>query len=863
MRQYVEQKKRVGEAVLLFRMGDFYETFYEDAVLCARVLGIALTSRNKGAKDEIPLAGIPYHALEGYLKKLVQAGYRVAISEQLEDPKAAKGVVKRDVVRIVTAGTLTDEALLAENDDNTLAAVCLRGDDVGVAMIELAGGRFELIDVTGETVIDTLVRHRPAEILIDDERSAELERIAAQLRDLCGTSITRRLAHEFTPYQAEKSLLEHFEAATLAGFGIDEIDASVCAAGCIIQYLGETQKTALAHVTSLRRRITSQFVQVDHSTYRSLEIERTLRTASREGTLLHAIDRTVHPIGGRRLRHWLRAPLTDESEIVARQDAVGYLRDHDEVRSRVRRSLGHMADVERIAGRVALSRTHPRDLAGLGVTLELLPPLASELAESHLKYLSDIADDLTGLTDLAALLKRAIKEDPPLGLREGGFIADGYDAELDRLRSIGRDGRTWLAEYQQSESKRTGIANLKVGFNKVFGYYLEISNSNRAEVPPEYVRKQTIKNAERYITDELKKYENEVLTAQDRSNDLEYRLFEQLRVQVAAEMTPLLRVADALGRLDCIAGFAEVAVERRYVRPELASDGRLEIRDGRHPVLDQTLGDDFVPNDCLMTGPDHRVFIITGPNMAGKSTYIRQVALLTLLAQTGSFVPASAMNVSLVDRIFARVGSADEIMRGQSTFLVEMTEAANILHNATERSLVVLDELGRGTSTFDGLSLAWAITEHLAGELKCRSLIATHYHEMTELSELMHGVKNYNVAVKEYPAADDREQAIAFLHKIVEGGANQSYGIHVAKLAGIPKGVTQRAREVMEELQRGFERESKSPQLSRKKTRDDAQMMLFSEPGKELLDALRAIDPNTTTPLKALEIINEWKKRFG
>jgi len=862
MRQYVEQKKRVGETILLFRMGDFYETFYEDAVLCAKVLGIALTSRNKGAKDEIPLAGIPYHALEGYLKKLVQAGYRVAISEQLENPKEAKGVVRRDIVRIVTAGTLTDEALLADNDDNTLAALCIRGDDVGLAMIELAGGRFELIDVTGETVVDTLVRYRPAELLIDDDRHAETERIAQQIHELCGTSVARRGTHEFSSYQAEKSLLEHFEAVTLGGFGIDEIDASVCAAGCIIQYLAETQKTVLAHVRSLRRRVTSEYVQIDFSTYRSLEIERTLRTASRDGTLLHAVDRTVHPIGGRKLRHWLRAPLTAAGEIVARQDAVGYMNEHEDVRSRLRRALGQMADVERIAGRVALARTHPRDLAGLGATLEFLPGLAGELTESRLHYLVRIANDLTGLNDLAALLRRAIKKDPPLALREGGFVAEGYDAELDRLRSIGRDGRTWLAEYQQSESRRTGINNLKVGFNKVFGYYIEISNANRAEVPAEYVRKQTIKNAERYITDELKNYEHEVLTAQDRANDLEYRLFERLRVDVAAELSPLLRVADALGRLDCIAGLAEVAAERRYVRPELAGEGRLEIRDGRHPVLDQTLGDDFVPNDTAMTGADERVFIITGPNMAGKSTYIRQAALLTLLAQTGSFVPASAMTLSLVDRIFARVGSADEIMRGQSTFLVEMTEAANILHNATARSLVVLDELGRGTSTFDGLSLAWAITEHLAGELKCRSLIATHYHEMTELAELMRGVKNYNVAVKEQPGSDEREPAIAFLHKIVEGGANQSYGIHVAKLAGIPKGVTQRAREVMDELQRGFERESKSPQLSRKKTRDDAQMLLFAAPGQDLLDALREIDPNATTPLQALDILSEWKRRF-
>ncbi len=891
MRQYVDQKKRIGDAVLLFRMGDFYETFYEDAVLCAKVLGIALTSRNKGSVNEIPLAGIPYHALEGYLKKLVVAGYRVAISEQLENPKEAKGVVKRDIVRIVTAGTLTDEALLSEGDDNTLAAVCLRGGEAGLAMIELASGRFELIDVTNDTLVDALVCHAPDELLIDDERDEATERLARQVEQLCGTVITRRPAHELAAYQAEKSLLAHFGSATLAGFGLEAVDASVCAAGGIIQYLGETQKTALGHITSLRRRVTGDYVQLDHSTYRSLEIERTLRSASREGTLHHAIDRTVHPIGKRKLRHWLRAPLTDVEAIIARQDAVGLLQGDEPTRSRVRRALSQMADVERIASRVALARTHPRDLAALGQTLSALPDVAQVLTETRLKFLSTVADDLLGLSELATLLRRTLRDDPPPTQRDGGFIADGFDAELDRLRSIGHDGRTWLAEYQRKEAERTGIANLKVGFNKVFGYYIEISHASRGEVPPEYVRKQTIKNAERYITDELKKYEHEVLTAHERAVELEGKLFAGLCTTVAGEMAALLRVAGAIGRLDCVAGLAEVAVERRYVRPEFTTDGVLDIRDGRHPVLDQTLGDGFVPNDCVMSRSDGHTFVITGPNMAGKSTYIRQVALLTLLAQTGSFVPASAMTLAPVDRVFARVGSADEIMRGQSTFMVEMTEAANILHNATAQSLVVLDELGRGTSTFDGLSLAWAITEHLAAETRCRSLIATHYHEMTELSQIIRGVRNYNVAVREYTNADPGSESIVFLHKIVEGGANQSYGIHVARLAGIPRGVTDRAREVMEELQRGFERESKTPQLSRKKTKRCGQLSLFGEPGREpektkdapagtgpndsarnhggmgekdrkLLDALRETDVNRLTPLDALQRIAEWKRQL-
>ena len=861
MRQYVEQKRQVGDAILLFRMGDFYETFYEDAVLCSKVLGIALTSRSKG-DNPIPLAGIPYHALDGYLKKLVGAGYRVAISEQLEDPQEAKGVVRRGVVRIVTAGTLTEESLLEERDDNLLAAVCIRGSNVGLAVVELASGRFEVLDLTCDAALDELVRRGPAELLIDDERSGEVEGMAGQVRQLCGAAVTRRPTHEFSAYQAEKSLLEHFGVSTLAGFGCEAVDASWCAAGGVIQYLQETQKTALSHITAVQRRVSADYLQIDHSSWRSLEIERTIRSGSREGTLLQVVDRTVHPIGGRKLRHWLRAPLTSKDDILARQDAIEYLVNGDPVRSHLRDQLKRAADVERIAGRVGLARAAPRDLAALGRTLDTLPVIADELGDCRISFLADLVAGFEGLSDLADLLRRAVRDEPPGTTREGGFIKEGFDEELDRLRGVGRAGQSRLADFQRREIERTGINSLKVGFNRVFGYYLEVPNSSRGRVPPTYVRRQTIKNAERYITDELKQYETEVLTAEERALELEQRLFEDLCGQVAAEIGPLLRVADGIGRLDCVAGLAELAVQRRYVRPELLDEVGLDIRDGRHPVLDQTLGDGFVPNDAQMIGREARVFVITGPNMAGKSTYIRQVALLTLLAQTGSFVPAASMKFAVADRIFARVGASDEIMRGQSTFMVEMTEAANILHHATERSLVVLDELGRGTSTFDGLSLAWAITEHLADEIKCRTLVATHYHEMTELAELLRGVRNYNVAVREYPAAGGKDGGIVFLHRIVEGGTSKSYGVHVAKLAGIPKSVIRRSGEVLEELQRGFERESRTPQLSRKKSKNGDQMLLFREPGEELLDELGAMDPHQITPLEALQRIKEWKDRF-
>jgi len=861
MRQYADQKQRVGDAILLFRMGDFYETFYDDAVLCSKVLGIALTSRSKG-DNAVPLAGIPYHALDAYLGKLVAAGYKVAVSEQLEDPRQAKGVVRRDVVRIVTAGTLTDEGLLNDRDDNVLASICIRGQEAGLAFVELAGGRFEVVDVSLDDILDQLVRMRPAEVLIDDERGGPSEAVAEQVRQLCAAAITRRPPHEFTAYQAEKSLLDHFQVSTLAGFGFDGMNASLSAAGAVLQYLLETQKTALNHIAAIRRRLPSDFVQIDHSSWRSLEIDRTLRGGAHEGSLLHAVDRTVHAIGGRKLRHWLRTPLTDRDEILRRQEGVASFVADTLARERIRLGLKGLADVERIAARVALARASPRDLNSLGRALTVMPAIVEELGDNRGLFLHAVSSDLSGLTDLADLLRRAIRDDPAPGLREGGFIADGYDAELDRLRAVGADGQQWLADYQRRQIERTGIPSLKAGFNRVFGYYLEIPNSARGQAPSDFIRKQTVKNAERYITEELKNYESEVLTAQERANELEYALFERVREQVAAWMRALLSLADALGRLDCVAGLAELAVERRYVCPTMIDDGRMEIREGRHPVLDQTLGDAFVPNDTLMIGADARVFVITGPNMAGKSTYIRQVALLTLLAQVGSFVPAESMSFSIVDRIFARVGSSDEIMRGQSTFMVEMTEAANILHNATRASLVVLDELGRGTSTFDGLSLAWAITEHLANAVQCRTLVATHYHELTELSELLRNVRNYNVAVREYPASGGRDAGIIFLHKIIEGGASQSYGIHVARLAGIPPTVIQRSREVLDELQRAFAKESHSPQLSRKKTRDDAQLPLFREPGEELLEALRSIDPDRMTPIEALSRLQEWKAGF-
>ncbi|MFQ5491293.1 MAG: DNA mismatch repair protein MutS, partial [Phycisphaerae bacterium] len=798
-----------------------------------------------------------------YLTKLVRAGHSVAIAEQMEDARQAKGVVKREVVRIVTPGTLVDEALLDERSDNVLAAGWSEGQTVGLAAVELASGRFLAFDPADTDALDELVRLAPAELLIpqDTTEGSVLGRLADELKRSCGCGVTARPALEFAAYNAEQALRDQLGVTTLAGFGFETFDAGLQAAGAIVAYLKETQKRSLLHVSSIQRHRSSRFVQIDHNSWRSLEIDRTLREGRREGSLLAAIDRTVHPMGSRRLRRWVLAPLREPQSIRARQEVVGYFAEREAVRRNVRLALKNMADVERIAARVALGRAVPRDLAALRSTLLGLPQARQHLGEVAPPLLAELADSLTGLDQIAELLERAIRPDAPMTLREGGIIRDGYDAELDRLHALGRDGQTWLARYQQKQVEATGIGTLKVGFNRVFGYYIEISHAHKQAVPPDYVRKQTIKNAERYITDELKRFETEALSAEEKARDLETTLFERIGQRVARDIEGLMRVASAIGQIDALSGLAELAVAQRYVKPTLIDEPGLSIQGGRHPVLEQTLTDGFVPNDCDLHSPDARLLVITGPNMAGKSTYIRQIALITLLAQTGSFVPAEAMSFGPVDRIFARVGASDEIARGQSTFMVEMTEAANILNNATPRSLVVLDELGRGTSTFDGLSLAWAITEHLANNVGCLTLMATHYHELTELAQLLEGVKNFNVAVREVADADGQE-SIVFLHRIVPGGTDRSYGVHVAKLAGVPKIVIERSREVLGELEKGFQRETTTTPLSSQKTRQEQQLQLFANPAEEVARLLESLDVDRMTPLDALNRLKQLQERL-
>jgi DNA mismatch repair protein MutS len=789
MQQYQEAKKRHPGMLLLFRMGDFYELFDADAEAAARLLGLTLTSRDK----TVPMAGFPHHALEAYLRKLIQAGHRVAICDQVEDPALAKGLVRREVTRVVTPGTVTEDDLLDPRQSNHLAAVYPCGSSAGLAWVELSTGRFEATDVDWQRLADEFGRLAPSECLFAESTSDELA--SRWQQPAPGMTLTPRPDWTFDPASARAALFHHFGVTTLAGLGFDDGQPCLVAAGALLLYLQETLKASLAHLSRLRPYLPGQFLFLDEVTRRSLELTRTLRDGSREGSLLSVLDRSASPMGGRLLQEWLLTPLAERPAIESRLDAVAELQDDHRLREELRTGLGDIADLQRLTARVSTGRASPRDLAAVARTLGLLPRLKAKLT-ARSTLLGELESRLELFPDLREALDAALIDDPPLSAREGGVIRRGFDPELDELHEVARGGKEWIARFQAHEITRTGIPSLKVGFNKVFGYYIEITHTHVSKIPADYQRKQTLKNAERYITPELKEYEQKVLTAEDKIHQREYELFLALRDRVAMQTSRLLQTAEVLATLDVLAALAEVAASRQYCRPELCDEPVLEINDGRHPVLDQSLPPGtFVPNDVAM-GPQAGTFLlITGPNMAGKSVYIRQVALLTLLAQMGSFVPARRARIGLTDRIFTRVGASDELNRAQSTFMVEMTEAANILNNASPRSLVILDEIGRGTSTYDGVSLAWAITEHLHDQIGCRALFATHYHELAQLSEKLPLLRNCNVLVREW------QDEIIFLHKITPGSADKSYGIHVARLAGVPTDVLERAKEVLLELE--------------------------------------------------------------
>jgi DNA mismatch repair protein MutS len=789
MQQYRAAKEAHPGMLLLFRMGDFFETFGEDAELASRVLGLTLTSRDKA----IAMAGFPHHQLENYLRKLLHSGHRVAICDQVEDASQAKGLVRREVTRVVTPGTVTEDELLDPRKSNHLAAIHAAGNTVGLAWVELSTGAFHAADLPASRTGDELARLTPAECL-GAER--DIDKWNQAFAPILPAPMIARPDWTFDAATALTAVKQHFGVLTLNGFGFDDAQPCLTAAGALVAYLQETFKSKLPHLLQLRPYRADQILQLDEVTRRSLELTRTLRDGGRDGSLLSMIDRTVTPMGARTLHDWLINPLTDRSAIEARLDAVAELLRDLSVRLELRTCLVGTSDLQRLTARVGTNRATPRDLAAVGRTLRLLPRLKAKVAGRKSTVLRDLESRLELCPDLREAIDSALADDPPQSSKDGEVIRPGFNSELDELRRIASEGKGWIARFQAAEITRTGINSLKVGFNQVFGYYIEITHAHAGKAPPDYKRTQTLKNAERYTTPELKEYEEKVLTAEEKSKQLEHELFLALRERIAAQTPRLLATAEVLATLDVLAALAELAAARQYCRPELADEPVLEIEGGRHPVLDQSLPPGtFVPNDIHLGPQSGRLWLITGPNMSGKSTYIRQVALLTLLAHAGSFVPAKKAIVGITDRIFTRVGASDELSRGQSTFMVEMTEAANILNNATVKSLVILDEIGRGTSTYDGVSLAWAITEYLHDKVACRALFATHYHELAQLAETLPHLRNYNVLVQE------ADQDVVFLHRIAPGSAERSYGIHVAKLAGVPSPVLRRAETVLAELE--------------------------------------------------------------
>jgi DNA mismatch repair protein MutS len=843
-KQYLQIKRQYPDAILFFRLGDFYETFDQDAETAARELDIVLTSRNVAKGVRIPMAGIPYHAAENYLARLIERGYHVAICEQIGD-QPVKGLVPRKVTRVVTPGTVMEPGLLPGDANNYLVCVVPQEERAGVAYVDITTGEFAVTELVagenGATLRAELIRLRPAEILHPDNFPPG--------EGLPGHS-TAWPAWRFEPGRSQEALLKHFEAASLDGFGLRGLPVAARAAGGIVQYLAETQPAALRLLSRLSTYHLDEFMTLDAATRRNLELTETIRGGAKRGALLGVLDHTVTPMGRRLIHQWVSKPLLNVEQIQRRQAGVAYFVSGGLVRAELRAALKPLGDLERLTQRIAGGTAQPRDLAAVRGTLQRLPALRALLPADEpdlsvvLKGFSLCAEELN-------LLEAALAEDPPATLQNAGVICPGFSAELDGVVERSRHAREWIAGLEAVERKRTGIKTLKVGYNKVFGYYLEVTRANAEMAPAEYIRKQTLVNAERYITPELKEYETLVLNAEDRIREIEARLFKEVCERLAGSAHRLLATARVVARLDVLASLAEAAVLGGYIRPEVVAEDVLDIYEGRHPVVEQLLsGERFVPNDSVFE-PGERIRIITGPNMSGKSTFLRQVALIALMAQIGSFVPAGRARIGLVDRIFTRIGAQDEIHAGQSTFMVEMVETANILNHATGRSLLVLDEIGRGTSTYDGVSIAWAVVEYIHNhpQLRAKTLFATHYHELTQLAELLPGVRNYNVAVSE------AEGRVVFLHKIVPGGADRSYGIHVGQLAGLPRPVVQRAGEILSQLEASSGKAVKlNPQAAQ-------QLALFPETNP-LLKELKSLDMNTLSPIEALNKLYEWQRKY-
>ncbi len=873
MQKYLETKEEYKDCILFYRLGDFYEMFFEDALTASKELEITLTGKDCGQEERAPMCGVPYHAVEGYLNKLVSKGYKVAICEQVEDPKLAKGLVKREVVRVVTPGTNTDVQALDESKNSYLMCVTYMQAKIGISLADVTTGDFFLTEVDDlKKLSDEIIKYQPKEIIANDAflvSGMDME----DLRGRLGITVYALEPHFFDDDAAKKCLMKHFHVNTLAGLGIADFPTGFIAAGALLLYLYDTQKTSLSHISHIYPYITSKYMLLDSSTRRNLELSETLREKQKRGSLLWVLDKTKTAMGGRTLRNYIEQPLIEKEDIEKRLDAVEELSKDSVSRDEIREYLNPIYDLERLLGRISYKTANPRDLIAFRNSLQMLPHIKSVLKSFEKELLTGIREEMDSLEDICGLIAAALEEEPPISVREGGMIKDGFDEDIDKLRSAKRDGKKWLAELENADRERTGIKNLKIKYNKVFGYYFEVTNSYKNLVPADYIRKQTLANAERYTTPRLKELEDTVLNAEDKLCTLEYELFCKIRDTIAAEMERIQKTAKAVARLDVFASLSLVSERNGYVRPKLNEKGVIDIRDGRHPVVEKMIEHDmFIANDTYLDNNNRLIAVITGPNMAGKSTYMRQTALIVLMAQTGCFVPAKNANIGIVDRIFTRVGASDDLASGQSTFMVEMNEVANILRNATAKSLLILDEIGRGTSTFDGLSIAWAVIEHISNRkfLGAKTLFATHYHELTELEGKINNVNNYCIAVKEQ--GDD----IVFLRKIIKGGADKSYGIQVAKLAGVPDVVIGRAKEIVEQLSdnditekvQSIAIDNRSGGKAKKAEHFDevdmAQISLFDTvKDEDVLKELKEADISNMTPLDALNTLYRLQSKLN
>lgn len=852
MKQYFEVKKDYGDAILMFRLGDFYEMFFDDAKTASKELDLVLTGRDCGQEERAPMCGVPFHSADGYIAKLVGKGYKVAICEQIEDPKAAKGIVKRGVIRVITPGTVIESSMLDEGRNNYLCACCLMFDSIGLCFVDVSTGGLYLTEFSenfDEKTVDELARFMPSEILINKE-AASLKRFNTFVSKKLEATAEVLPPAAFDFENAQKAVLKHFEKNSLESLQLENKKSAVCVLGAALSYLYNTQKTDLANIREINFYSDARYMKIGLSTRRNLEITETLRDREKRGSLLWVLDKTKTAMGKRLMRNWLECPLYDCTAILRRQNAVEELFNNEPLRQELSDLMAGVYDMERLMTRVLYNTANAKELLSLKMTLQPLPRMRSLLADCNSVFLKELYESIDLLEDVYSLVDSAISEDAPFSVREGGMIKAQFNTELDELREIVSGGKSYLTELERSEQEKTGIKKLKIGYNRVFGYFYEVSNSFKELVPDTYIRKQTLSNCERFITQELKELETKVLGAQERIVSLEYEVFCAVRKKIGAQYERTQRTSRAVAALDVLCALAFVARSNKYVRPDINDSAAINIQEGRHPVIEKMLSDmPFVPNDTQLDCAENRTAIITGPNMAGKSTYMRQVAIIVLMAQMGSFVPAASASIGLVDSIFTRVGASDDLASGQSTFMVEMSEVAEILDNATSKSLIILDEIGRGTSTYDGMSIARAVLEYTADRRKlgAKTLFATHYHELTELESALEGVKNYNIAVKK------RGDDITFLRRIVRGGADGSYGIDVAKLAGVPESVVKRARTILKALEDSDVPSSRPVQSQKPKEAEDAMQFSFAQSNNdEIIEELKSLDVNTLTPIEAM-----------